>query len=125
QLAVEAESHPAGLIAEFDVGHLFRRNGRRVEDMQDLVEGIANPDFTFIGGQPDAVAGTTVSFDRPFREPRDLNTRQLLTGRQIAHFKAEQFVDVHETKSLTAVDRERANARAERADCASDLVRAR
>src|SRR5262245_41088386 len=64
--AVEAERHPAGLLAELDTDRLPGRHGRGVEDVDMAVGRIADPDFPLVGRQANAVARAAVPLDRSF-----------------------------------------------------------
>src|SRR5947208_10576322 len=90
--------------------------------MKAAVESIRQPDLLFIRGQADAVAWTTVALRWSFAKSFHLDPMQHLAGFQISDFKAEQFIDVHKAKALTAVDRERSNYFAERADFPRHLM---
>ena len=123
QRAVDAERHPARLVAELDAGDLLRRQCGQVEEVQMLVRGVADPDFLLIGSQSDAVARAAVALDRALLEPGDLHAMQHLASLQVPDLEAEELVDRHEAQGLRSVDGERANGGTERADRASCGVR--
>ena len=104
---------------------LLRRHHRRVEDVHPAVGRVGQPELLVVGRQADPMAGAAVPLGRPLLKPRHLDAIQLLARLQVAHLEAEQLVDVHEAERLGAVDRERPDARGERADRADDLVRLR
>ena len=68
-----------------------------------------------VGREADAVAGAAVALHRALLESLHLDPMQHLAALEIAHFEAEQLVDVHKAQRLAAVDREGPDGRAERA----------
>ena len=97
--AIHAECDPPRLVAQPDVGDLPRRHHRGVEDVQTAVESVRQPDFLFVWRQADAVAGATVAFGRAGAEARHFDAVKHFPGGEIADFKSQQFVHIHETES--------------------------
>ena len=81
------------------------------------------PQLPLVGRQADAVARAAVPLDRPLLEARDLDAVQHLPGLEVADLEPEQLVDVHEAQRLRAVDGERPDHVAERADVLTTLWR--
>jgi len=61
--AVEAERHPAWLVAQRDALHLLGRVGRQVENVDLLIVRIAQPELLFVRREPDAMAGSAVTLN--------------------------------------------------------------
>src|SRR5262245_48884556 len=53
--AVEAERHPAGLLADLYARGLLGRHDGGVEDVQVTVGSVTDPDFLFVGSKSDAM----------------------------------------------------------------------
>ena len=114
--SVDAKGDPAGIIAQRDTAELHGRCGGRVEVVHPLVVTIAQPKFALIRCKADAVTGTAVPFYQSGREALHFDSRQLFARGEIAYFKPEQAVDVYEAERSLAIDRVRANGRAEGAN---------
>src|SRR5262249_28085485 len=98
--AVQAERHPAGLVAQDDVCDLLRRHHGRVENVDPAVVGIGEPDLALVGRQTDAVARAAVALGRSLLEALHLDAVQLPSGGDVADLETEQLVDIHETERL-------------------------
>src|SRR5262249_50402002 len=74
--AVQAEGHPAGLLAQLDAIGLPGRHDGGVEDVDVAVGAIDHPDLFLVGGEADAVAGAAVALRRPLLEVLHLHAVQ-------------------------------------------------
>ena len=93
---------------------LLRRHHRGVEEVQVAVVSIGHPDFALVSRQPNAMTWAAMTFHRATLESLHFDTMQLLAGLQIANLETQQVVDIHKTKGLVAIDRERTNVRGKR-----------
>src|SRR5262249_37240201 len=119
---VQAERHPAGLVAQRDAGALLRRHGRGVEDVEAAVVRVAEPELALVGRQSDAVARAAVTLRRPLLYAGDLHPPPLPAARQVADLESKQVIDVDEAERLAAIHGEGANHATERPDRAGDRV---
>ena len=87
-----------------------------------LVVAVREPQLLLVRREADAVARAAVPLHRALFEPGDLDAVQHLARLHVADLESEQIVDVHEAERLGAVDRERTDQVAERADLLHDLV---
>src|SRR5437870_7039595 len=76
--AVEAESDPAGLLAELDAGGLARGHNGGIENVHAAVGGVTHPDFFFIWSQSNAVARAAMALRQSLLEPLHFNPIQFL-----------------------------------------------
>src|SRR5262249_13104651 len=106
---VDAERDPAGLLTKFNAYCLSRRHDGGVEKMQPAVGRVAHPDFLFIRSQANAMTRTAVPLGRSLSEALNFHTIKLFARREVADFKTEQSIYVHEAARPSAVDRERSN----------------
>src|SRR5207249_4707435 len=118
--AVDTERNPARLIPQGDAEELLGRPGPGVENVDAAVRPVCKPDFLFVRAQRDPVTRAPVTLHRAFLESFNLHAVEHLPGDQIADLESQQIVHVYIAERLTPVDRERANAGAERPDRARD-----
>src|SRR5437660_4557479 len=123
--AVGTPRQPQRFVPHFDALQLLWRSYRIVEHVNHAVRSVRQPDLLFIGRQRDAMAGTAVtcqSLARP-SEPLDLHGLDDFAGTDIANLETEEIVDIGVDQSSGAVNRERPDVAAERADCLHDGIR--
>lgn len=101
---------------------MFGRHDGGVKDVDHAVVTVGEPDFLFIGGHGDAVAGAAVAFDGAHFVAMDFDAVEHFAGAHVADFEAEEGVDIDEAEGLGAVDGEGADGLAEGADGFGDFV---
>ena len=79
-MPIQAEGHPARLVAQCNAFRLFGRHYSGIEDMDPAVGSINDPELLFVGGQANAMTRATVALDRALVEPMDFNAMKHLSG---------------------------------------------
>ena len=122
-MPIDAEGDPSRLRAKLNAGYLCGRHLGVVEDMERAVVGISHPHLLFIGSQADAMTRASMAGSRSLGVSLHLHAAEHLATGGVTHFEAKQIVHANVNPRGTAVDCERSDCAAKRADGTRNGIR--